>query len=168
MSSLVPTPSRAYTRTWLQDTVPVSVRSTFVRLLYPSEDADRRRIDVFRSSGSWRLRKLKMSAARTSSNCLPQASVSLSLTVCRRVVAPSSPTGRAPLTSFHSFGGVNYRKSTLVPTSLCCCIHTQWNFASPSSLLAFLHDRGFDNSEAIRSTNPKQKRHTGFDIGSLG
>ena len=51
-----------------------------------------------------------MSAARTSSNYLPQVSVSLSLTVYRRAVAPSSLTDQAPSTRFRSFGGTGYHK----------------------------------------------------------
>jgi hypothetical protein len=77
-----------------------------------------------------------MSAAHTSSNCLPRVSVSLSPTVCRRVAVPSSLGGQAPSTRLCSFGGQGFRKSSPVLGGVDSVVISLYhirnkNFASP-------------------------------------
>ena len=87
-------------------------RSIHVRLIvsFLLENADRQRVDASRSSGLLRSKRLRTYAAHTSSNCLPQVSVSLYPTACRRAAAPLSLTGQTPSTRLSSFSRPGRRK----------------------------------------------------------
>ena len=97
-------------------------RSIHVRpkISFLRENTNRQWVDVFRSSGLLRSLSRRMSVAHTSNNCLPQVSVSLYPTVCRRAAAPSSPTGPTPSTRLCSLGGAGCRKRDPVLGTVDC------------------------------------------------
>ena len=108
-----------------------------------------------------------MSAAHTSSNCLPQLSVSLYPTACKRVAAPLSPTGQIPSTRLGSYGGTGRRKMdpvlggvdrmnvSLYPYTIGFCISAPFVRIYASSY--------FNNSGATPNPNPRHTRNTHSD-----